>query len=93
MSTAQIIVSITCNIVYDKLLDKSFIQNNVIISIDIYVPYPQPLDAILPYELNVSVSNKNNVSDDISDCEFLNEYTKKLIEDGSRDVKKKKKIK
>ena len=93
VSTAQIIISITCNIVYDKLPDKSFILNNVIIPIDMYVPDPQPLDAIVPYELNVSVSNKNNVSDDISDCEFLNEYTKKLIENGSHDVKKKKKIK
>ena len=67
-------MSIVCNIIIDKFQDNSSIQNNLIVPINVYIQEPQPLDAIAPYESNVSVSNKSNVSDNIFNSEPLNEY-------------------
>ena len=67
-------MSIACNIILDKFPDNPSFQNNEIVPINVYIQEPQPLDAIVPYESNVSVSNKSNVSDNIFNSESLNEY-------------------
>ena len=74
---------------FNVLPDNLIIQNIDKIPCDIVFLKPQNLDAIVPYQSNNSESNFSSVSDDGSDDESLNEYTKQfLIKDGLCDVKK-----
>ena len=47
-------------------------------------PDPNVLESIVPYRSNKIGSDHSNISGDLSDCESLKEYTKKIMKDGGK---------
>ena len=63
--------SIGFNTLLNKLPDF-----NAMIPADFTVPQSDVLDSVVRFDSNIIWSNHSNISDDLSECESLNEYRK-----------------
>ena len=71
-------------IFYGKISDNPRIYK---ISSNITLPELQILDVIAPFRSDFPASNHSNISNNVSDADYLNEYIKQfMIIDGSCDV-------
>ena len=76
------ILSITCNTIFDKLLENPVFKNIENISGTIAFPEPDVLIAIVSLESSdISASNHSNVIDCVSHADSLNECTKQIYDE------------